>query len=276
MEAKEYYEIIRRSSPVLRYCECFDEGSEKWNLETHSHPCIELVYYMEGKAGLEVGGLHVNASIFDTVVYPANCIHHDGLSGERKRAIICLWIDIPELVIDRPLLLHEQSGMLRSLFKMVYEEGRRKEPEPYTLEYLLKLLLTTVIRQAEHTEESNRFLREVIPYIHEHFCEKITLDELAELEHISVSYLSRKFRQYTDMTIVAYINRLRVEAAKQLLTSSDCSASEIAWKIGYESPKYFHRVFKSHTGESPSAFRKAYQAGRERPITDAPANEDGS
>lgn len=71
MKTDEYCEIIHKSSPVLRFCERFDESSDKWNLKKHSHPYIELIYYMEGKAGLEAGGLHIDASIFDTIAYPA-------------------------------------------------------------------------------------------------------------------------------------------------------------------------------------------------------------
>ena len=71
MKTDEYCEIIHQSSPVLRFCERFDESSDKWNLKKHSHPYIELIYYMEGKAGLEAGRLHIDASIFDTIASPA-------------------------------------------------------------------------------------------------------------------------------------------------------------------------------------------------------------
>lgn len=57
MKTDEYCEIIHQSSPVLRFCERFDESSDKWNLKKHSHPYIELIYYMEEKAGLEAGGV---------------------------------------------------------------------------------------------------------------------------------------------------------------------------------------------------------------------------
>ena len=264
MKPEEYYEVICRSKPVLKYCERFDENSDKWNFTKHSHSYIELIFYLEGKAGVEVGGYYIDASIYDTIVHPANCMHLDDLSGERKREIICLGVDIPELVIERSLLLHERSSELRDLFQMIFYEEKRKEQDPYIMEYLLKALLTIVMRQAQLSEDSNRFLREVIPYIHEHFSEKITLDELAELEHISKSYLLRRFKQYTGMTIISYINHVRVETAKQLLIDSDCNVSEIAYQVGFESPKYFHRVFKSETGEPPAAFRKAYKTNEKQ------------
>ena len=69
--------------------------------------------------------------------------------------------------------------------------------------------------------------------------------------------------RYTGTTVVCYVNRLRVEAAKRLLIATDGNAAEIAWQVGFESPKYFHRVFKAETGESPTSFRKAYPRGRE-------------
>lgn len=263
MNVEERCEIIRNSRPILRYCERFSEGSEKWDMTKHAHPFIELIYYMDGRAALEVGGRRVDASIFDTLVYPANCAHFDALSGERRREIICLWVELPELVFERPLLLHEQGGMLRELFKMIHAEGSKRESDPYIVEYLLKLLLTAIVRQAESADDPDRFLREVIPYIHEHFAEKLTLEALASLAHISVSYLTRKFRQYTGTTVVCYVNRLRVEAAKRLLIATDGNAAEIAWQVGFESPKYFHRVFKVETGESPTTFRRAYQGNRE-------------
>lgn len=264
MTLEEYYEAIYQSHPVLRYCERFDETSSKWNFEKHSHPYIELIFFLEGKAGVEVDGFYLDTSLYDTIVYPAGCVHHDGRRGERRREIICLWVDAPEVKLEQPILLHERSRLLRELFKLIYAEGRQKEPDKYILEYLLKLLLTLVVRQTEQGMDSDALMREVIPYIHEHFSERITLDDLAGLQHISKSYLARRFKQYTDMTAVSYINHVRVEAAKDLLIASDYNTSEISYQVGFESPKYFHRVFKGETGESPSAFRKAFRRPRDQ------------
>ena len=68
--------------------------------------------------------------------------------------------------------------------------------------------------------------------------------------------LHRRFKQQTGMTVIAYVNRLRTETAKRLLTATDHSVSEIAYQVGFESPKYFCRTFRNQTGESPAAFRK--------------------
>lgn len=87
------------------------------------------------------------------------------------------------------------------------------------------------------------------------------------MEHISKSYLSRQFKRQTGMTVIGYVNRLRVEAAKRLLTGSELRVDEIAYQVGFESPKYFYRVFKAAAGASPAAFRKSYTSERTDPET---------
>lgn len=258
MNLEEYFEVIHKSSPVIRYCEHFDEDSDKWDFSRHSHPYIELIFFLEGKADLEVGGQTLKTTLYDTLVYPAGMEHLDGLSPERTREIICLWVDIPQLVLPEPIILHERRGILKSLFQMIYTIGSDRDLHPYRMEYALKLLLMEVLTEAYGTSQKEHRSYAVIPYIAEHYTEKITLEELAALEHVSVSYLTRRFKEMTGMTIVSYIHHLRVEKAKELLLTTSLTASEIGYQVGFDSPKYFHRVFRKETGEAPSSFRKAY------------------
>ena len=204
----------------------------------------------------------MRTTLFDTVVYPAGCMHMDGQSADRKREIICFWIDIPELVLPRPILLHGKGTVLQTLFRMLYQEGKREElgesRVPYQVEYMIKLLLIQIIREAVEYGQDEKKVSTVLTYIGDHYTGQITLDELAALEHISVSYLSRRFKEATGMTVITYVNHLRIRRAKELLIATGLNASEIAYQVGFDSPKYFHRVFKKETGEAPAAFRRAY------------------
>ena len=69
----------------------------------------------------------------------------------------------------------------------------------------------------------------------------------------------RNTKSSTGYTVMAYINRLRVEKAQKLLMASELSIDEIAYQTGFESPKYFYRVFKSIAGESPANIRRKYK-----------------
>lgn len=258
MDLKEAYEVIRESKPKLRFCEWFDEDSSIWNFTRHSHPYHELIYYVEGKGDVDVSGVNVSFSLYDTVVYPAYHEHQDKRTPERRREIICLWIDIPGLIIEEPIRLHERDSVLYNIFQMVFREGKRENRDELLLEYAMKCLLLCVLRENEEAMVGTQMLDCVMEYIKNHYAEKITLDELAELEHISKSYLSRKFKQRTGLSVVSYINQFRIERSKQFLMASGLDVNEIAYQVGFDSPKYFHRVFKEIVGESPAIFRRKF------------------
>ena len=244
MKLETYCEIIENSKPVLKYCEQFDQNSHKWDYSRHSHPYIELIFFLEGKMKLTAAGTNMNASMYDTLVYPAYCIHQDGKNLDQHCEIICLWVDIPELKLDRIILMHERNRYIRDLFQFIYAEQHREKRVPFMVENAIKLLLMTILRDESEMPEGEQFLNQILQYIDRHYNERMTLEQLSTRFHISKSYLTRRFRQYTGETIINYINKLRVQYAKEMLISSDQSVAEISWSIGFESPKYFHRVFK--------------------------------
>lgn len=259
MELKKSYQIIYNSRPKLRFCEQFDETSGLWNFTRHSHPYIELMYFLEGKGTLEVSGTRMSVSLFDTVVYPARWEHQEAASAERLREIICLWIELPELGLEEPIQLHDEENRMFTLFRAIHREAKRERPEPLLLEYFLKILLTEILRSDKQAISGEGFVNHVLQYLHTNYTQRITLGQLSEMEYVSKSYLSRQFKKRTGMTVIGYINALRIEMAKGLLISSDTNVNEIAYQVGFESPKYFYRTFRALVGESPAAFRRRYR-----------------
>lgn len=255
------FHAIHSGTPVLKFCERFDDKSPLWNYTRHSHPYIELLFFLDGKGNLEVSGMQMSISLFDAVAYPRGWQHQEEVTSERKREVICLWVDLPELQLPGPIQLHDRDGTLGQLFRLIHRESKREKPEPLLLEHALKVLLLTLLRNQSEARTSEGALVYVLQYIHSHYMEQITLERLAQMEHISKSYLSRKFRQQTGMTVITYVNQLRIEGAKQLLIGSDMRVNEIAYHVGFESPKYFYRMFKHLTGESPAGFRRKYRPG---------------
>ncbi len=215
------------------------------------------MFFLEGTASIDLAGTRLSVSLFDTVVYPANCLHHEDPSPDLKREIICLWVELPELQLEAPLQIQDSDNRLGNLFLRIHEESKREKKTPYLLEYYLKALLALVVQLASE-ERQRQTLPRAMQYIHAHFTEQITLDTLAGLEHISKSYLSRQFKRFTGMTVIEYVNNLRVEMAKHLLVNSDESITNIGYQVGYESPKYFYRIFRASCQQSPAAFRKAH------------------
>lgn len=98
-------------------------------------------------------------------------------------------------------------------------------------------------------------------YIRAHYTEKFSLAALAEALHVDKSYLLRTFKQVTGNTLLEYHNRVRCEAAKELLTRPELTAAYIASAVGYVSASHFSQVFRRLTGKTPSEYRKDYLEG---------------
>lgn len=100
--------------------------------------------------------------------------------------------------------------------------------------------------------KTNETVKEVIEYINTHFAEKISLDSIAKQIHLSKYHFARIFRDCTGSTVTDQINIRRCAEAKNLITTSDTSISEIATICGFENASYFSKVFKKHFGIKPS------------------------
>ncbi|AZS13350.1 response regulator [Paenibacillus lutimineralis] len=106
---------------------------------------------------------------------------------------------------------------------------------------------------------SLRSIHAIRHYIESHLGEEISLTVLADRFYFSPQYISKKFKENYDMTIMNYLTQLRMDKAKSLLSHSDISIIEISQLVGYEDDNYFGKVFRKHVGESPSHYRKKQQ-----------------
>ena len=95
-------------------------------------------------------------------------------------------------------------------------------------------------------------------FIREHYTEKFSLTALAEALHVDKSYLLRTFKEITGSTLLEYHNKVRCEAAKELLTRSELTAAYIASAVGYVSASHFAQVFRRLTGKTPTQYRSDY------------------
>lgn len=117
------------------------------------------------------------------------------------------------------------------------------------------------VREAAGRQRQNSSLsREVsraLAYIGRHYHESIGLRNVAGYAGLSPSYLSNRFRKELGITFVDYLNRCRVERAKELLAETDLKSCDIAVKVGF-SPEYtyFSKVFKRIAGCNPNEFRR--------------------
>ncbi|RZJ83772.1 MAG: helix-turn-helix domain-containing protein, partial [Chryseobacterium sp.] len=111
-----------------------------------------------------------------------------------------------------------------------------------------QLSFTIFQGQKEHEDEP---VKKVQEFIENNFHEKITIDQLASMLALGRRNLERRFKKATSNTIVEYIQRVKMEAAKISLESSRENVNEVMYKVGYTDNKAFRTTFKRITGLSP-------------------------
>lgn len=114
------------------------------------------------------------------------------------------------------------------------------------------VLLST---QKNHT---NNFIKEAQKFIELNYMKKLSNAEIAEYCKLSERTLIRRFKENSGNTPNEYLQRVRIEKAKELLSGSNKSISEIQFHVGYNDPKTFRRIFLRYTTLTPGAYRKRY------------------
>jgi len=109
--------------------------------------------------------------------------------------------------------------------------------------------------QKNHEDE---LVKKAQEYIEKNYQEKITVDELADMFAVSRRNLERRFRKVTFNSVVEYIQRVRIEAAKTSLERSRENVNEAMYKVGYNDTKAFRTTFKKITGLSPLEYKNKY------------------
>lgn len=100
-------------------------------------------------------------------------------------------------------------------------------------------------------------MRRVFEYIEQNYMHNLTLNQISEVAGFSPNYFCNIFKECTGKSVSAYLTELRVQRAKQILTSTNNSVNLVAEEVGYESSSYFIKVFKEMTGVTPNHFLRA-------------------
>lgn len=109
--------------------------------------------------------------------------------------------------------------------------------------------------QKEHEDEP---IKQAQEFIENNFQDKITVDQLASIFAIGRRNLERRFKKATANTVVEYIQRVKMEAAKKDLETSRKNINEVMYDVGYSDTKAFRTIFKKITGLSPIQYRNKY------------------
>jgi AraC-like DNA-binding protein len=109
---------------------------------------------------------------------------------------------------------------------------------------------------------SSLLIKHALAYLHQHYHHQITRRQVAQAAGMSEDYLSRLFHRELGLSPWDYLNRLRIQQAKERLRESDDSIQMVARRVGFHDRAYFSRIFRMLTGVPPQAFRESHAQSR--------------
>jgi two-component system response regulator YesN len=118
-------------------------------------------------------------------------------------------------------------------------------------------------RQERNRSSHTKMMGQLADYISNNLGGDLSLNILTEIAHFSPTYLSRLFKQVTNVSLSEYIGRLKYEKAVQLLINSDMKVVQIAELLGFETQSYFTRFFKKHADMGPLEYREIHKAKKD-------------
>jgi LacI family transcriptional regulator len=115
-----------------------------------------------------------------------------------------------------------------------------------------------VVRQStDMMAVADKDVAKALRYIRQHACEGIQVHDVLAVVNMSRSSIESKFRDALGRTVYDEIRRVRIEAARRLLTTTNIPIKEVAGQVGASSVQYFNAMMRSTTGQTPGQIRKA-------------------
>ena len=109
------------------------------------------------------------------------------------------------------------------------------------------------LREVKHADAIYR----AVQYVHQNFAEKITLDAVAREVYLSPAYFSKVFKDELKVSFNNYLNRYRIDKARDILRNTSIALVDVAAMVGYEDQSYFSKVFKKIAGVTPGRYRES-------------------
>lgn len=242
------------------------------------HENIEIAIITEGEGLVRMDEDIVPVQADDVIVFGSNQLHD--IYSETKMRYACLIIDrsfFLQNYVDSNRIFFDpfpKDPALLALLKKFERDFTADPGTPFRTQSIrctaMQIILSlcrdhgTPDTEEKSEKKMHSTIKKVIAKIRAESHTEISLDKIAKAEGWSKSYLAREFHRYTGLSMITYLNMVRCENAKKMLSTSDLSIGEIGRQCGFNDQTYFTRTFRAHIGKTPGEYRKKKIAERSR------------
>ncbi len=231
-------------------------------------PCYTLHYIISGKGFLQVNGKKI--SVYPNQVfyldnkasfcyYPDDSDPWEYVFFELSGNYVGNYAEMLNLSADDPVRTCNNQQTILFLIKEALRENTI--PSSFIAKSLLFMLMDSISRQEQnvHYSQGERIIKEAKELIELKFSDaSLDLEFICKAIHVSHSHFCKIFKKSQGITPIQFVNKVRMDHAKELLTKSNLSVYEIAFKVGYREYEHFLRLFKTLNEMTPSQYRKKF------------------
>ena len=260
-----------RKTAKLLYVSTAKYGGD-WHSIQHTHNCSELFYVIEGNGQFLIENQTYPVSMNDLVIVNPNVLHTELSLNASPLRYIVLGIEGLELKANTENessnfciinFKNMRDSILHYLHHMLQEMESQSPGYEIICQDLMEILIVMLGRQTNFSttlspvnKKINRLCSSTKRYIDNHYKENVSLEILADQNHVSKYYLAHAFTEAFGISPINYLISRRIQEAEYLLTNTDYSLALISATIGFSSSSYFAQIFKKQKGISPREFRK--------------------
>lgn len=257
-----------------------------WSMTANRHDHFEMVYIKKGSAIFQVEGIDVNMPPHSIIIIKPGRSHKFIVKSEVCELIVLSFsfntqkpennnhvsfTDFMEYIEDDAtgdylfLSLNKKNDIVHVLNRISREQLKPQVWSDFLSCLLiieLFVLLSRTLKQEIEQNSKNRNLKlhELLniakEYIDNNYEKDLTLSQVAKYIFLSDSYFAHSFKDRFGISPKSYILKVRIEAAKEYLKSTDTKVADVAKIVGFSSQQRFNDIFKKHEGVTPLNYRQ--------------------
>ncbi|WP_072335659.1 MULTISPECIES: AraC family transcriptional regulator [unclassified Paenibacillus] len=256
----------------------------------HFHKEVEFLVIKDGRLGVQTKHDYTVLGPGDVIVLGSSQLHRTHrLSPNEPLSYIVFQVDLTQhfdqstlpylssfsehtqplsklnyIFAEQPLVRQAAGSLVLTIYREAQELARGYE---LAVSAAIRQLLLTLLRADTRGVLGGALdadlvrLRPALDYVDQHLSEKITVEDVCGLLHLSYHYFIKLFRRVIGLSFIDYVNYKRVKAAERLLLTQSVSISEVGDLVGIPNMAQFYKLFKRHNHCSPKVFRQRMQGG---------------
>jgi AraC-like DNA-binding protein/mannose-6-phosphate isomerase-like protein (cupin superfamily) len=226
-----------------------------WHLQARSHSHHELLVVREGTLRCKVQGQILTLQVGQSLLVPPTVVHEEWTEGNGVR-LLSVGFRWSNYRPGMPLEIKDEKGRLGELTEWLWSERHARFQDAGAFrQQLLRSLVCEYLRLSEQSgwqpqelDPQNPIVHNVSKFIREHMSEHFTLDDLAAQAKMSKFYFARAYRTLTGLSPMDHARLIRLEAARELLLTTNLPLKSIAPKVGFASEFHLSRLLRARLG----------------------------